>query len=119
MCSHSSAQVALFKEQNLPLKALPFRQVQKDDEVVVCVPYTNDDGVLVPEYWYGIVSVACINASWIKFYDVNDDTSDKKVKPISHEKHKLKESEYFDTWMLVEKTVPAAQAPDVEPALAV
>jgi len=31
----------------------------------------------------------------------------------------LKESEYFDTWMLVEKTVPAAQAPDVEPALAV
>ena len=91
MCSHSSAQVALFKEQNLPLKALPFRQVQKDDEVVVCVPYTNDDGVLVPEYWYGIVSVACINASWIKFYDVNDDTSDKKVKPISHEKHKLKE----------------------------
>jgi hypothetical protein len=45
---------------------------------------------------------------------VNDDTSDKKVRWISHEKHKLKESEYFDTWMLVEKTVPAAQAPDSE-----
>ena len=110
--------MALFKEQNLPLKALPFRQVQKDDEVVVCVPYTSDEqgeeGVLVDAYWYGIVSVACINAFWIKFYDVNDDTSDKKVRWISHEKHKLKESEYFDTWMLVEKTVPAAQAPDSE-----
>ena len=66
------AQVVLFKETkfDVPLKALPFRPIEKNDEVVVCVPYTNDDGILIPEYWYGIISVLCANACWIKFYDV-------------------------------------------------
>ena len=104
------AQVVLFKETkfDVPLKALPFRPIEKNDEVVVCVPYTNDDGILIPEYWYGIISVLCANACWIKFYDVTDDT--KKAKPISEEKHKLKPHEYFDTWMLVEKIEPAVPA---------
>ena len=103
-------QVELFKEFkfDVPLKALPFKKIEKNDEVVVLSTYTNDEGVLVPEYWYGIVSLVCANASWIKFYDVTDDTTDKKVKPISEEKHKLKENEYFDTWMRVEKLAPAA-----------
>jgi hypothetical protein len=118
VCSLLCTQVALFNESNLPFKALPFRTVQKDDEVVVCVPYTSEEpgeeGVLVDAYWYGIVSVACANACWIKFYDVDDDTSDKTVKPISHEKHKLKENEYFDRWMLVERISPVPPAADDE-----
>ena len=78
--------------------------------MVVCVPYTTDDGVLVDAYWYGIVSVAYANASWIKFYEFDDDTSDKTIKPISHEKHKLIASEYFDRWMLVERISPVPPA---------
>ena len=107
-------QVALFKETkvDVPLKALPYRPVEKDDAVVVCVPYTNDVGILVPDYWYGKVSLVCANAVWIKFYEVTDDT--KKAKPISEEKHKLKPHEYFDTWMLVEKIEPAVPAAEPE-----
>ena len=103
-------QVELFKvfKFDVPLKALPFKKIEKNDEVVVLSTYTNDEGILVPAYWYGIVSLVCANAFWIKFYDVTDDTTDKKVKPISEEKHKLKENEYFDTWMRVEKLAPAA-----------
>lgn len=94
----------LFKASGLPLKALPFKKLEKGDEVVVCVPYTNDDGELVPEYWYGVVSLACMNASWIKFYDELDIFKETK-KHISEEKHKLLEKNYYDTWMRVEKVV--------------
>lgn len=95
-------QVPLFKASGLPLKALPFKKTVKGDELVVCVPYTNDEGQLVPEYWYGVVSLACANASWIKFYDMEDIFKETK-KPISEEKHKLHEKDYYDLWMLVKK----------------
>ena len=103
-CQLTSAfptQVPLFKESGLPLKALPYKKVEKGDKIVYMIPYTNDDGVLIDEYWYGIVSMACANASWVKFYDVTDDP--KQDKPISEEKHKFNEKDYFNKWMLVEK----------------
>jgi len=36
--------VPLFKAAGLPLEALPFKKEEKGDEVVVCVPYTDDEG---------------------------------------------------------------------------
>ena len=51
----------LFKASGLPLKALPYKTVEKSDEVVVVVPYTNEEGALVPEYWYGVVSAVSVS----------------------------------------------------------
>lgn len=93
----------LFKAAGLPLKALPFEELVKGDEVVVCVPY-DDEGTPRSWYWYGVVSMACMNATWIKFYETEDIFKETK-KPISHEKHKLSEKNYYDTWMRVEKVV--------------
>ena len=106
----------LFKASGLPLKALPFKKLEKGDEVVVCVPYTNDDGKLVPEYWYGVVSLACANASWIKFYDIEDIFKETK-RHISEEKHKLHQKDYYDSWMLVKKVLveEAAGAEEAAP----
>lgn len=92
----------LFKAAGLPLKALPFEKLVKGDEVVVCVPYTNDEGEPVPQYWYGVVSLVCANAVWIKFYEIEDIFKETK-KHISEEKHKLHPKDYYDSWMLVKK----------------
>ena len=93
------------------MKALPFKKVEVGSEIVICIPYMGDDGTLIPEYWYGVVSNALANASWIKFYDVTDDP--KKDKHISWEKHKLLEKDYFDKWMLVEKVAAEELAVEV------
>jgi hypothetical protein len=108
--------VPLFKASGLPLEALPFKKEQKGDEVVVCVPYMDEEGKLVPEYWYGVVSLACANASWIKFYDIEDIFKETK-RHISEEKHKLHQKDYYDSWMLVKKVLveEAAGAEEAAP----
>ena len=94
-----SLQIPLFKEAGLPLSALPFTQLEKGDEVVYRIPYTNEEGALVEEFWYGVVALVCQhNQTWIKFLDLEDNSK------ISEEKHHTDPSEYFDRWMKVART---------------
>jgi len=48
-----------FNEAGLPLSALPFTELKKNDKVVYRIPYTNEDGALVEEFWYGVVTLIC------------------------------------------------------------
>ncbi|KOO29914.1 hypothetical protein Ctob_014865 [Chrysochromulina tobinii] len=65
---------------------------------------------------YGVVSLACANASWIKFYDIEDIFKETK-RHISEEKHKLHQKDYYDSWMLVKKVLveEAAGAEEAAP----
>jgi hypothetical protein len=88
-----------FNEAGLPLSALPFTELKKNDKVVYRIPYTNEDGALVEEFWYGVVTLICKhNHTWIKFLDLENDSK------ISEEKHLTDQSEYFDRWMKVART---------------
>ena len=94
MCS----QVALFKEAGLPLDAIPYKAPETGDSIVVRCTSTEED-MLVEEYWYGTVGLLTKTGTWIKFYGLGEDND----AFISEEKHKLKLSDYYDTWMLVQK----------------
>ena len=90
-------QIPLFKEAGLPLRALPFMALKKGDEVVYRIPFTNDDGVLVEEFWYGMVTLCTKQGTWIKFLDMEDGSK------ISEEKHITDPTDYYDSWMKVER----------------
>ena len=94
-----SLQISLFKEAGLPLSALPFTELKKNDKVVYRIPYTNEEGALVEEFWYGVVTlIVKDNQNWIRFLDLEDNSK------VSEEKHLMDQSEYFDRWMKVERT---------------
>ena len=105
ICAWFASQVTLFKQCGLPLKALPFRPIEKGAELVYRATSTDEDGVLTEEYWYGTVGLMTKTEShWIKFYDLTDIGGF-----ISEEKHPMIESEYYDRWMFVDSSGCAAQ----------
>jgi hypothetical protein len=89
-----------FNEAGLPLRAVPYKEngLVSKDTIVLRVPYTDENtDCLVDEYWYGIVGQNTKEGRWIKFIDLEDNST------ISWEKHFLHLADYYDKWMLVEE----------------